>query len=116
MGYHYHVTNKFNVCVVSNRDARSYTILMENGTHISQNRIELKCTSVQFDPRPNTSVLPKARYTISSDANSKHAPPSGPNSNVKCMGKGKLTQKGINVSNNSMYKMCSGCASKLVTD
>ena len=61
VGYHDHATNKFSVGVVSDRNARSYTILMENGTHISRNCIDLKCTSVQFDPKPNTNVLPKTR-------------------------------------------------------
>ena len=68
-----HATNNFNVGVVSDRDARLYTILTENGTHISRNRIDLKCTSVQFDPKPDSNILPKTRHTVSSDANSKHA-------------------------------------------
>ena len=36
VGYHDYVTNKFNVGVVSGRDARLYTIHTENGTHISK--------------------------------------------------------------------------------
>ena len=108
--------NQFNVGVDSDRNARSYTILMENGTHISWNCIDLKCTSVQFDPKPSTNVLPKTRHTVSNDANLKHAPPNPVKiTNVKCTGKANLTEKGINVSNNSMYKTCSGHVSKPVT-
>ena len=35
VGYRNHVTNKFNVGIVSARDARSYTIFTENGAHVS---------------------------------------------------------------------------------
>ena len=120
MGYHDHVTNKFCVGVVSDRTARLYTILMENGTHTSKNCIDLKCTSVHFDPKPNINVLPNTRQTVSSDAILKHvhASPTTPvpsSTNVKCTSKANLTEKGINVSNNKTYKTCSGCVSKPVT-
>ena len=97
VGYCDHVTNKFNVGVASDRDARSYTILTENGTHISRNCIDLKCTSLQFALKPDNNVLPKTSHTVSSDANSKHAPPSVPNTNVKCTGKAKLAEKRVEV-------------------
>ena len=42
VGYRNHVTNKFDVGLVSARDARSYTIRTENGTHVSRNCIDLK--------------------------------------------------------------------------
>ena len=42
MGYHDHVMNKFHVGVVSDRNARLYTILTENGTHTSRNCIDFK--------------------------------------------------------------------------
>ena len=116
VGYRDHVTNKFCVGVVSDRNVRLYTIFMENGTHISRNGIDLKCTSVQFDPKPNSNILPKTRQTVSSDANLKHAPPNPvKTSNVKCTGKPNLTEKGIDVSNNNMYKTCNGCISKPAT-
>ena len=35
VGYRNHITNKFDVGIISTRDARSYTIYMENGAHIS---------------------------------------------------------------------------------
>ena len=80
--------------------------------YISRNCIDSKCTSVQFDPRPDINVLPKTRQTVSSDANFKHAPPNPVKvTNTKCTGKASFTEKGINVSNN-MYKMCSGRVSK----
>ena len=87
---------------------------MENGTHISRNRIDLKCTKVQFEPRPR----PDTRI-LTSDANFKHAPPNIPNTNVKCTVKANLTEKGIDIRksnvSNSMYKTCSGHISKPVS-
>ena len=35
VGYRNHITNKFDVGIISARDARSYTICMENGVHVS---------------------------------------------------------------------------------
>ena len=35
VGYRNHVTNKFDVSIISARDARLYTICMENGVHVS---------------------------------------------------------------------------------
>ena len=35
IGYRNHVTNKFDVGIISARDARSYTIYTENGVHVS---------------------------------------------------------------------------------
>ena len=35
VGYRNHVTNKFDVGIISTRNARSYTIYMENGAHVS---------------------------------------------------------------------------------
>ena len=46
-----HVTNKFNVGIVSARDARSYAIFTENGTYVSQNCIDLKQTDKPFEPK-----------------------------------------------------------------
>ena len=55
VGYRNHVTNKFNVGIVSARDARSYTIFTENGAHASRNHIDLKCTDAPFEPEDSTS-------------------------------------------------------------
>ena len=85
---------------------------MENGAHVSQNGIDLKQTDAPFEP--------KTQPFVSSNANHKHVhvPPTTPvpfSTNVKYTGKANLTEKGINVSNNNMYKMHSGCVSKPVT-
>ena len=67
VGYRNHVTNKFDVGIVSARDARSYTIYTENGVHVSQNCIDLKWTDAPFEP--------KTQPFVSSNAKSKHALP-----------------------------------------
>ena len=67
VGYRNHVTNKFDVGIISARDARSYTIYMENGVHVSQNHIDLKWTDAPFET--------KTQPFVSSNAKSKHAPP-----------------------------------------
>ena len=41
-GYRNHIPNKFDVGIVSARDARSYTIFTESGAHVSRNCIDLK--------------------------------------------------------------------------
>ena len=41
-GYRDQLTNRFHVGIVAARDARSYEICTEHGTHISRNRIALK--------------------------------------------------------------------------
>ena len=75
VGCHNHITNKFDVGIFSACDARSYTIFMENGTHINRNHIDLKHTNVHFEPMTITDVLPQTRHVVSKDANFKHAPP-----------------------------------------
>ena len=54
----------FDVGIISARDARLYTIFTENGTHVSQNCIDLKWTDAPFEP--------KTQPFVSSDANHKH--------------------------------------------
>ena len=113
-GYRNHVTNKFDVGIISARDARLYTIYMENGVHISQNCIDLKWTDASFEP--------KTQPFVSSNAKSKHTPPTTPvpsSTNIKCTGKAKLTEKRVEArkSNltNSMYTTCSGHISNPAT-
>ena len=65
--YRNHVTKKFDVGIISTRDARQYTIYMENGVHVSQNCIDLKQTDAPFEP--------KTQPFMSSNAKSKHATP-----------------------------------------
>ena len=55
VGYRNHITNKFDVGIISARDARSYTIFMENSAHVSQNHIDLKRTDAPFELKDFTS-------------------------------------------------------------
>ena len=112
VGYRNHVTNEFDVGIISARDARSYIVYMENGVHVSQNHIDLKQTDVPFEPKTKTQPF------VSSNANHKHAPttPVPSSTNVKHNSKAKLTQKRVEVRKssltNSMYTTCSGHISK----
>ena len=109
VGYRNHVTNKIDVGIVSARDARSYTILTENGSHISRNCIDLKCTSVQFEPKTRPDIFTLAKPVVSTDAKSKHvhANPQPP-TNIKCTGKANLIEKEIDVRKTNV--MCIKCA------
>ena len=110
VGYRNHITNNFDVGIVSARDARLYTICTENGTHVSRNCIDLKQTDAPFELKIKT-------QPVSSNAKSKHAPTTVPSStNVKCTDKAKLIAKRVEVSSksSSMYTTCSGCISKPV--
>ena len=51
VGYQNHVTNNFDVGIILARDARSYTIGTESGTHVSRNCIDLKQTDATFEPK-----------------------------------------------------------------
>ena len=85
VGYR-NVTNKFDVGIISAKDARLYTIYTENGV---QNRIDLKWIDAPFEP--------KTRPFVSSNAKSKHAPPTTPvpsSTNIKCTGKANSLRKG----------------------
>ena len=108
VGYRNHITNKFDVGIVSARDARLYTICTENGTHISRNLIDLKWTDAPFETKTVT-------QPVSNFAKSKHAPTTIPsNTNVKCTDKAKLMVKKVEgrKSTNSMYSTHSGRISK----
>ena len=67
VSYRNHITNKFNVGIVSARDAGLYTICTEHGTHVSRNRIDLKRTDAPFEQKTET-------QPVSNFAKSKHAP------------------------------------------
>ena len=114
VGYRNHVTNKFDVGIISARDARSYTIYTENDVHVSQNHIDLKHTDAPFEP--------KTQPFMSSNANHKHAPPTTPlpsSTNVKHNSKAKLNVKRVEVRKSyltkSMYTTGSGHISKPAT-
>ena len=55
VGYRDHTKNQFNVGIVSDRHGRSYAITTESGQNVSHNRIDLKCTNVQYTRRHNVS-------------------------------------------------------------
>ena len=110
VGYRNQVTHNFDIGIVSVRDARSYTIHTEHGTHVSRNHIDLKWTDTPFEQKTEAQL-------VSNVAKSKHAPtiiPSG--TNGKCTDKAKLIPKRVEVSkfnqSNSMYTTCSGHISK----
>ena len=87
VGYRNHVTNKFDVGIISARYARAYTICTENGTCVSRNCINLKQTDTPFELKIKT-------QPVSSNAKSKHAPTTVPfSTNVKCTDKAKLIVK-----------------------
>ena len=48
VSYRDHLTNRFIIGIVSARDARSYEICTEHGTHISRNRTDLKWVHAAF--------------------------------------------------------------------
>ena len=111
VGYRDHLTNRFHVSIVAARDARSYEICTEHGTHISRNCIDLKQTDAPFEIKAQP---------VSNFAKSQHAPTTVPSStNVKHDNKAKLIGKRVNVrkcnSTNSMYTTCSGCILKPAT-
>ena len=113
VGYRNYIMNRFNVGIVSARDARSYTILTEHSTHVSRNCIDLKVTDAPFEQKTET-------QPVSNFAKSKHAPtviPSSTNTNTKDVDKAKLTGKRVEVSSksNNMYTTCSGHISKPAT-
>ena len=108
VGYCDHANNQFHVGVVSERQGRSYAISTENGCIISQNRIDLRQTNVPYI-QCNESV---------SYANSKHVPPTIPNTNamLKQPNKAKLLEKEITVrKSDDVYRTCSSRISKPAT-
>ena len=113
VGFSDHTTNIYKIGLVAKHSARSYTILTENGNHISRNRIDLKCTSVQFEPNvlPHTKTHDKP---LSTNANKSPTTPSTnikhvPNASAISKGMTSSTQKTNTESNMHVYKMCSGC-------
>ena len=112
VGYQNYITNRFDVGMVSARDAKSYMIHTEHSTHVSRNCIDLKWAEVSFEQKTET-------QPVSNFAKSKHAPPQIHNSNVKCTAKAKFIPKRVEISksnkSNSMYTTHSGHISKPAT-
>ena len=82
VGYRNHLTNNFYIGIVSDQTDQSYTIIMENGTHISRNSINLKWTEAPFEAQPVMSRI----ATL-------HAPPNNPSTDVKHSDKADLTKE-----------------------
>ena len=104
LGYRDHNTNQFNVGVVSERQGRSYAISTDSGRIISQNRIDLRWTNVPYECKESVSY-----------ANSKHIPPTSPNTNAKFKqpNKAKLLGKEITTrKSDDVYRTRSGHMSK----
>ena len=51
VNYRNHITNNYDIGIVTAWNARSYQICTEHGTHISCNCIDLKCTDAPYEPR-----------------------------------------------------------------
>ena len=91
--YRNHITNNYDIGIVIAWNARSYQICTEHSTHISHNRIDLKCMNALYEP------CTKPSQTVSNFAKSSHAnanPPFPPN--FKKVNKAKLIDKRISVS------------------
>ena len=100
VGYRNHLTNNFDIEIVSDRNDRSYTIITESGRNISRNHIDLKRTKAPFE----------AQLVVSRIA-TLHAPSNDPNTNVKHSGKVNLIKKRVEVRQNNskgIYKTRSG--------
>ena len=105
VSYRNHLTNNFNVGIVSDRDDRLYTIIMENGKHISRNRIDLKWTKAPFEAQPVMSRIATSHTCT---------PPNNPSTNTKHSDKANLTKEKEN-SRTTTYKTCSGRISRPTT-
>ena len=104
IGYRNHVTNNFDVGIISFRDARLYTIHTEHSTHVSRNSIDLKWADAPFEPKTQP---------VSNFAKSQHVPTIIPSStNVKCTDKAKLIPKRVEVSKFNQSNTHNGCISK----
>ena len=57
VGYRNHITNKFDVGIISAKDSRSYTICTESGVHVSRNCIDLKQTDIPFELKTQTRFM-----------------------------------------------------------
>ena len=103
VGYRNHLTNNFDIGIVSDQNDRSYTIIMESGRNISRNRIDLKWTKAPFKP------------VVSRIATS-YAPPNNPSTNAKHSDKANLTKEREKIrTHTTTYKTHSGHISKPTT-
>ena len=93
VGYRNHITNNYDIGIVTAWNARSYQICTEHGTHISHNHVDLKHMIAPYKPHT------KPSQTVSNFAKSLHANANPPfPSNVKQVDKAKLIDRRISVS------------------
>ena len=93
VSYRNHITNNYDIGIVTAWNAKSYQICTEHGTHISHNRMDLKCTNAPYEHHT------KPSQTVSNFAKFSHANANPPlPSNVKQVDKVKLIDRRISVS------------------
>ena len=114
VGYRNHITNNYDIGIFTAWNARLYQICTEHGTHISRNRIDLKCMDAPYEPHT------KPSQTMSNFAKSLHANANPPLPyNIKQDDKAKLIDRRISVNKTNpsnvtlnRYTMQSGRISK----
>ena len=103
VGYRNHLTNNFDIGIVSDQNDQLYTIITESGRNISRNRIDLKRTKAPFEP------------VVSRIATS-HAPSNNPSTNAKHSDKANLTKEREKIrTHTTTYKTRSGHISRPTT-
>ena len=114
VGYRNHITNNYDIGIVTAWNARLYQICTEHSTHISHNRVDLKHMDAPYEPHA------KPSQTVGNFAKSLHANTNPPfPSNVKQDDKATLIGRRISVSKtnssnvkSNRYMTQSGCISK----
>ena len=97
VGYRNHITNNYDIGIVTAWITRSYQICTEHSTHISHNHIDLKYTNAPYEPWYEPHTIPS--QTVSNFAKSLHANANPPlPSNIKKDDKAKLIDRRISVS------------------
>ena len=93
VSYGNHITNNYDIGIVTAQNARSYQICTEHSTHISHNHIDLKHMNAPYEPHT------KPSQTVSNFAKSLHANANPPlPSGIKQVNKAKLVDRRISVS------------------
>ena len=93
VNYRNHITNNYDIGIVTAQNAKLYQICTEHSTHISCNCVDLKHTDAPYEP------CTKPSQTVSNFAKSLHANANPPlPSNIKQDDKAKLICRRISVS------------------
>ena len=93
VSYRNHITNNYDIGIITAWNARLYQICTEHSTHISRNHIDLKHMNAPYKPHT------KLSQTVSNFAKSLHANANPPlPSNIKQDNKAKLIDRRISVS------------------